>query len=341
MNIVKAGFEVLREKDITKKIELVARTCYKSEDQICDGSDIKMVRNLLERRHTAMLEHASLCFEVSETAYLLISSAIKNLQENATLKMPYKNYLRFTSNIATKDGIRCLISGNMRAWLETAEHVSACDNVVKALRYGILPEVIKKSKGIIPEMVYHEKEKNAEHACGNDAREYQLVEDFSRLSAEERMVHEDMTVRFTVDRGVTHELVRMRDASFAQESTRYCNYMKNKFGSEITVVKPCFFDEGSEMFEIWKKNMMDSENAYFALLAKGAKPQQARDVLPTSIKAEIVLTANLREWRHIFSLRACDATGPAHPQMKEVMIPLFKQVKKEYPFAFGDLIAAE
>ena len=161
------------------------------------------------------------------------------------------------------------------------------------------------------------------------------------------MVHETFSVLFTVDRGVTHELVRMRDCSFAQESTRYCNYNLGKFGNEITVINPCFFDTGmgtasnSLVYEEWKHSCETAERSYFKLLEYGAKPQEARDVLPTSVKADIVMTTNLAEWKHIFNLRACDSTGPAHPQMKEVMIPLFKEMREKYPFAFGDMIAAD
>ena len=147
--------------------------------------------------------------------------------------------------------------------------------------------------------------------------------------------------------GNTHELVRMRDCSFAQESTRYCNYANGKFSNEITVILPCFFDTGmgtnsnSLVYKEWESACKNAEASYFKLLEYGAKPQEARDVLPTSVKADIVMTTNLAEWKHIFNLRACDSTGPAHPQMKEVMIPLFKEMREKYPFAFGDMVAAD
>ena len=174
-----------------------------------------------------------------------------------------------------------------------------------------------------------------------------VVTDMNQLTDEERMVHETFSVLFTVDRGVTHELVRMRDCSFAQESTRYCNYANGKFGNEITVILPCFFDTGmgtnsnSLVYKEWESACKNAEASYFKLLEYGAKPQEARNVLPTSVKADIVMTTNLAEWKHIFNLRACDSTGPAHPQMKEVMIPLFKEMRNKYPFAFGNMIAAD
>ena len=131
--------------------------------------------------------------------------------------------------------------------------------------------------------------------------------------------HSILTVKFICDRGVTHEMVRHRLAAYSQESTRYCNYSKDKFGKEITVIKPLFFDEGSKAFSLWKKGCEDAEIAYFSLIELGCSAQEARSVLPNSLKTEIVITANWREWRHILKLRCSDK---AHPQIREVMIPL-------------------
>ena len=118
----------------------------------------------------------------------------------------------------------------------------------------------------------------------------------------------------------------MRVFSFAQESTRYCNYSKGKFGNEITVIKPCFWNEDTEVFNEWKMGCEESEKSYFILLNEGATPQEARDVLPTSVKADIIMTTNIREWIHILELRALGTTGKPHPQMEEVMIPLAKEL---------------
>lgn len=109
--------------------------------------------------------------------------------------------------------------------------------------------------------------------------------------------HESITVRFVCDRGVSHEIVRHRIASFSQESTRYCNYSGNRFGNQITFIKPCFLDEGTGGYKLWKQAMFVAEKEYFELLNWGCTPQEARSVLPNSTKTEIVMTANLREWR--------------------------------------------
>lgn len=181
-----------------------------------------------------------------------------------------------------------------------------------------------------------------------------MVKALVKSKHEAMLEHFSFSVKFIVDRGVSHELVRHRVASFAQESTRYCNY-GNK-GGEITVIEPCFFAdldiasvdmyvedyldplEGKEsQLKHWLVMCAQSEKSYLGMLKDGAAPQEARAVLPNSLKTEVVMTANLREWRHFFSLRACGATGKPHPQMLEVAVPLLKEVKELIPVVFDDL----
>lgn len=150
--------------------------------------------------------------------------------------------------------------------------------------------------------------------------------------------HVSLSVRFVCDRGVSHELVRHRLASFAQESTRYCNYSKEKFGNEITFIQPLFFEPRTLKYDIWKRACKEAEASYFWLIGEGATPQEARSVLPNSLKTEIVITANYREWRHFFDLRAARATGPAHPQMEEITVPLLYDVAEKIPVVFDDIV---
>lgn len=142
--------------------------------------------------------------------------------------------------------------------------------------------------------------------------------------------HEKVTVRVICDRGVTHEIVRHRLASYSQESTRYCNY--NSCG--IKVIEPLFFVGDDKKYQIWLKAMQNSEEAYNALIEAGATPQEARTVLPNSLKTEIVITYNLREWRHFFKLRC---SKRAHPQMREITIPLLREFKQKIPVIFDDI----
>lgn len=145
--------------------------------------------------------------------------------------------------------------------------------------------------------------------------------------------HEKVTVIFVVDRGVSHEIVRHRIASYSQESTRYCNYSGDKFGNEITVIKPFFFDD-IDKFEDWEQAVEIAEHLYFSLIALGADAQEARSVLPNSLKTEIVVTMNFREWRHFFKLRCSPA---AHPQMRQVAIPLLLMFNYHFPVLFDDI----
>lgn len=156
--------------------------------------------------------------------------------------------------------------------------------------------------------------------------------------------HFSFSVKFIVDRGVSHEIVRHRVASFAQESTRYCNYGTK--GGEITVIEPFYLmadsvnvstDNWSERYGAWVSACEEAEKSYLRMITDGASPQEARAVLPTSLKTEVVMTANLREWRHFFSLRACGSTGKPHPQMLEVAVPLLKELKELIPVVFDDL----
>ena len=146
--------------------------------------------------------------------------------------------------------------------------------------------------------------------------------------------HFSVTVRIICDRGISHEIVRHRIASYTQESTRFCNYSDGKFGNEITVIKPCFWDENGKEYKVWKDALEQSEIAYNKLIKLGASPQEARSVLPNSLKTEIVITMNLREWKHFFKLRTSDS---AHPQMREISIPLLKEFQKRIPVIFDDI----
>lgn len=165
-----------------------------------------------------------------------------------------------------------------------------------------------------------------------------MVASLIKSGHEAMLEHASVTVKFVVDRGISHELVRHRLASFAQESTRYCNYSKDDFGSEITFIIPEYLEYKSEGWNIWKESMKQAEDAYFKMLDFGLSPQQARAVLPNSLKTEVVMTANLREWRHFFKLRALGTTGKPHPQMLEVAVPLLKDMKNLIPVVFDDLV---
>lgn len=140
--------------------------------------------------------------------------------------------------------------------------------------------------------------------------------------------HESIAVLFVCDRGISHEIVRHRLASYSQESTRYCNY------SELTFIQPCFFMDKPWAYCAWENAMGFAENVYLDLLSDGCTPQEARTVLPNSLKTEVVMTANLREWRHFLKLRTEKA---AHPQMRELTVPLLHELQRQIPVIFDDI----
>jgi thymidylate synthase (FAD) len=145
--------------------------------------------------------------------------------------------------------------------------------------------------------------------------------------------HEKVTVLFVVDRGVSHEIVRHRIASYSQESTRYCNYSQDKFGREITLIEPYFLKDRPS-YSLWKQACQTAEECYIKMLDEGCSPQEARSVLPNSLKTELAATFNMREWRHFFLLRCA---APAHPQMRQVAIPLLHLFQEKFPVLFNDI----
>lgn len=146
--------------------------------------------------------------------------------------------------------------------------------------------------------------------------------------------HEKISVKMVCDRGVTHEIVRHRVASYSQESTRYCNYQKDKFGNELTFIKPVFWKEDSPEYTLWKESMQQIEDQYMKLIDMGASAQEARSILPNSLKTEIVVTMNLREWRHFFRLRTASA---AHPQIREIAGMVLEEFRRQIPVVFDEL----
>ena len=169
-----------------------------------------------------------------------------------------------------------------------------------------------------------------------------FIKDLLKRGHHSVIEHSSISVRFIIDRGVSHELVRHRLCAFSQESTRYCNYAKKG----VTFIIPPWIDiEEGEYEDLtnhyrdspgywWAQHMLNCEDAYLNLLTKGWSSQQARSVLPNSLKTEIIVTANVREWRHILKLRT---SSTAHPQMQEIMISLLEELRKRIPVLFEEL----
>jgi thymidylate synthase (FAD) len=305
--------------DVLKKIELVGRTCYKSTDKITDDSAPKFVANLIKSGHEAMVEHASFCFELDYGAYHITKDMIQMMSTECN----FKSFMRFTAEE------RILISGNVRAWRDLFRFMN---------KYTMIPDCYKDFIQENP-VLFPEWQDATFVRCNVGAIRPIHVEDLE--TENEFLTHFDITVRWVVDRGISHELVRHRPASFAQESTRYCNYSKDKFGGQITFIIPEFFQYGSDEWCVWKNHMERCELDYLTLIGIGVTPEKARTVLPNSLKTEVIMTANCGEWKHFFGLRACNYTGKAHPQMLEVSRPLLDDFKKVITVIFDDLAYGE
>lgn len=309
MRIIKPSFQ-LCERDEQRGglriIEEAGRLCYKSEDKSTDDSAEAFVRGLIKRKHLSVLEHGDMIFEISDHhIYENVAEGLQILRDAGEQPPMLK---------MTKIGWRRIISGNMRAWLELFSYGSL------AGRYfiGYFDPVFIQGMNFM--------DQDAEP----DPR-VRPIYYADLVDPVEKLAHLRQSVKFTVDRGVTHEFVRHRKMSFSQESTRYCNYSDGRFGKEITVIAPCFLEEGTEPWSLWKRQCMSAETAYFHLMNMGLMAQEARDVLPHSTKAELMVTGTLGAWDHFFDLRARQITGPAHPQAAEVAVPLYELFKVLYP----------
>jgi thymidylate synthase (FAD) len=305
--------------DVLKKIEMVGRTCYKSTENIKDGSDEKFVAGLIKRSHEAMLEHASFCFQIDYGVYRFMKDVIQVLSD----EFGYKSFIRFTCEE------RVLMSGNVRTWRELFKYMIECVRIPDCFKAFIQENPILFEEWTDTDFV------------SVDIGSIKQIGTDDLQTENEFLTHCDVTARFVVDRGISHEIVRHRPASFAQESTRYCNYGKDKFGGEITFIIPEFFLYGSDEWKLWKGAMEAAEAVYLKMIDCGVTPEKARTVLPNSVKTEIIMTANCAEWKHFFELRACNSTGKAHPQMLEVSRPLLDDFKKTISVIFDDLAYGE
>lgn len=206
-------------------------------------------------------------------------------------------------------------------------------------------DILKKLE-VIARTCYKSEDKITEDSC------YNFITGIIKRGHTAMIEHASITVRFICDRGVSHEIVRHRLASYAQESTRYCNYSKDKYDNQVSFIdieKGINLDNAmnsaiengtlnkesiNKIINEWEEACKDAEKHYLQILKLGASPNIARSILPNSTKTEINVTMNLREWRQFFTLRA---DTPAHPQMREIVKPLLKEFANRYPTLFKDL----
>lgn len=313
MNLIESKVTPLpyNRDSLYEHIEKCGRTCYNSLDQIKSGSAVPFVSRLISSQHYAMLEHASFSFEVDSDLY----SHLKAKNELTQFKSTPGVYepsnwgaqsLNFTHvNVSTGD--RFIVSGNVRAL-----------NNVRCYALSVVMSDVGIPTYVVPDDLNFRRSK-----CVFIENMWNVPE----LTVEEISAHVYFTYCITTDRGVTHEFVRHRKMSFAQESTRYCNYSKGKFGGEITYIKPHDYNNWPHpMKTIFEFAITRSERDYMDIIEAGATPQQARAVLPNSVKATLIASANVQEWMHFFNVRYKGLTGAPHPDMKDVA----EKIHREY-----------
>lgn len=276
----------------------MGRICYKSEkEEYTHESGVKFFNSLVDSGHFSVLEHANFVF-------LLSNDTVFNQMIH---RGKYLNFTRYADVSTGED--RMIVSGNLRAIAES----HTCLGTVLANRYPELSCYIGEDS---------DKSYNPESWCRLAPSDY-------KFNYMEKPHHTYHSFVFTTDRGVSHEMVRHRPASFSQESTRYCNYSNKKFGSELTFIKPADFDSWGHSSQVYYNHgLRVAEKIYFGMLADGRTPQEARGVLPTDLKTTIAMTTNEQEWNHFFNLRYFEATGKAHPNMKKVAEMAYKLYMK-------------
>ncbi len=270
---------IVPDSDFFDKIAFVAHNCYqvKTKDH---QANVEFIGRLLTGGHLAMIEHFRYLFKVSKEAY----EGFKEL------------YNRFYDLALGVDGTY-YVSCSVRPLLE------AKDSLEKKLDLPLISALPPDVKNFA--FKGYQDEKGASLADIDKEKGNLKPLDYDNLKY--------VTYNLITDRGVTHEIVRHRLCSFAQESTRYCNYTKDKFSNELTFMKPLRYDEFSDIYNRYYQEVSDT---YFDLIAKGAKPDEARSVLPNSLRASIMVTCSLTEWKHIFELRCSEF---AHPDIKRLM----------------------
>lgn len=311
MRLIKPSFSIWDQQEglegVYKQIEKVGRVCYKSEDKITEDSAKPFVERMVKSGHGAMLEHGTIYLNVPEQTYtetLEDEFGKFNNPNNGIVDRYRKNKYSKVNSVAADEELR--------------------KKYPKVRPFKLTHHYITTNLRVIVENGWEE---DLEWQCEPTEHHEKCI-----------------TAKFICDRGVSHEFVRHRVFSFAQESTRYCNYSKDKFGNELTFILPPWVDErqlgeqnsqelliqmGSlsnptytqedlnELYFLF--SLASSEVQYFNLINNGWKPQQARAVLPNSLKTELVVTGFASDWEHFFELR--DA-GSAHPQARELAHPL-------------------
>jgi thymidylate synthase (FAD) len=299
MKIRKPDFTILdnyfKEDRLLEQIERCGRVCYKSEDRITEESAIPFIKGIIRRGHESVIEMAQIVCKVKAKGPKVFNTFFEVIP-------------RFCQADRTGEN-EFIISGNPRSFRDLARSFTGLPLVTGIGRTIRQKWPVLFDDIALPETVEEEIEVSL-----------LTPDEIDDLPTPLLVRHRTLLVHIVVNRAVTHELVRHRIASYLQESQRYCRYGEDRFGGEVAFIKPCFFDEGTKEYDLWKMAMEATEKIYLDLL-KTSSPQAARTVLPNSCKTEIMVHATLEEWRHIFGLRASAAADPSMREIMHMIIP--------------------
>ena len=305
MIVVDPGFEIQDELDqasLVIRLEACGRICYKSEEKITKDSAMPFVKKIAEHGHNSVMEMA--------VVTLGVQCSVEQFDELLALEPKYF--------FMDRRGDEVLITGSVRSFRELYG---------RAAKTAVVEAMVAFQVNKHPYLFEGVWDGGSRQDISDIQVRKLAIAEVEKLPPELVAKHRFCGVMFTVNRAVTHEIVRHRPCSYLQESQRYCRYSQDKFGNQVTFVKPMFYDEGTEEYALWQQAMEDTEKIYLKLL-ESSTPQAARTVLPNSCKTEIIVYCNLEEWKHIFKLRTSPA---AEPSMREVMIPLAEEMKGRYP----------
>ena len=323
MKIIEPDATIIHESNVYKQVERIGRLCYKSEGNISRASCYSFVENLVEHKHFAMLEHGHVHFIVT-------LGGKQDRLPDSFIKIPYVVWDELPLN---DDG-----EGLTKNYLVTVSlsHLykdTDCSPLMRDL--GIAhSRGCYTSEDYIISMI-----KLDQLGIQKVARWYKSKyghPKYIKIFTSMLMRHAFISVKFTCDRGVSHELVRHR-CSVAQESTRYCNYARDKFGNELTFIRPSNMD-AEDIANVWEPECESIEDRYIYLVKKrNVAPQIARSILPNSLKTEVVLTMSLQQWDHFFNVRLWGTTGKPHPDMVVVAQIAHDKIVKFNDNLFGVL----
>lgn len=324
MRIIKPSAELMKhDTDIYSFIERVGRVCYKSEDKITDESAEKFVLGLAFSGHFSPMEHEYLYFKFSD--YNDVIHFLSNHLVPDSHSYGLTKYLNISEQY---------VSGSVRAWIEffNAVYDISKNFIIGKKIYKIMLDLLCIKYN---DLFYPIREKFGNATEDDDSLIGSVVlttrEGFIKENVSDRVYYNLLphTLKFVADRGFLSEITRHRVASFSAESTRYCCYANGKFNEEITVIEPCFWKKDSAHYLHWQRSCQEAEDTYIAMSKNNAKAEEARSVLPNSLKTEVVVTATEAEWQHIINLRYHGTTGRPHPQMLEVMEMAYPILQEE------------